>query len=201
MKLFKEWIELHIGFEQSGNKNKIMMTEFPIIKTNRLLLRQFIRSDVENVYKGLSHSDVIKYYGISFDSLEATEEQMNWFADLVRNKTGIWWAICSSDNTTFYGAGGLNGLSKEHKKAEIGFWLLPDFWGQGIMQEAFPLICNFGFKKLNLHRIEGFVDTENLNCIKSLKMLDFTHEGTMKECEIKNGKYISIDIYAKLNEK
>ena len=105
------------------------MTEFPIIKTNRLLLRQFIRSDVENVYKGLSHSDVIKYYGISFDSLEATEEQMNWFADLVRNKTGIWWAICSSDNTIFYGAGGLNSLSKEHKKAEIGFWLLPDFWG------------------------------------------------------------------------
>ena len=182
-------------------KNKIRMTEFPIIKTNRLLLRQFIRSDVENVYKGLSHSDVIKYYGISFDSLEATEEQMNWFADLVRNKTGIWWAICSSDNTIFYGAGGLNSLSKEHKKAEIGFWLLPDFWGQGIMQEAFPLICNVGFKKLNLHRIEGFVDTENSNCIKSLKMLDFTHEGTMKECEIKNGKYISIDIYAKLNEK
>ena len=32
-------------------------------------------------------------------------------------------------------------------------------------------------------------------------MLDFTYEGTMKECEIKNGKYISIDIYAKLNEK
>ena len=101
MKLSKEWIELHIGFEQSGNKNKIIMTDFPIIKTNRLLLRQFIKSDVENVYKGLSHSDVIKYYGISFDSLEATEEQMHWFADLVRNKTGIWWAICSSDNTTF----------------------------------------------------------------------------------------------------
>ena len=31
--------------------------------------------------------------------------------------------------------------------------------------------------------------------------LDFEYEGTMKECEIKNGKFISLDIYAKLNDK
>ncbi len=29
--------------------------------------------------------------------------------------------------------------------------------------------------------------------------LDFTFEGTMKDCEIKNGKFISLDIYALLN--
>ena len=31
-----------------------------------------------------------------------------------------------------------------------------------------------------------------------MKKLDFTHEGTMRECEIKNGKFISLDIYAKI---
>lgn len=171
---------------------------FPIIKTDRLLLRQFIENDLENVFKGLSHPDIIKYYGVSYSTLEETKEQMKFFADLEKNETGIWWAICSDDNKTFYGAGGLNSLSKEHKKAEIGFWLLTDFWGQGIMTEAMPLICDYGFKQLGLHRIEGIVESDNIICKNAMKKLLFEYEGTMRDCEIKNGKYISLDIYAKL---
>lgn len=176
-----------------------MKTEFPTLKTERLLLRQFVASDIENVFKGLSHPDIIKYYGVSYQTVEATKEQMIFFADLEKEGTGIWWAICSLDNQNFYGAGGLNNLNKEHKKAEIGFWLLTDFWGQGIMNEAMPLLCDYGFDKLGLHRIEGIVETENINCKKAMSKLNFDLEGTMRECEIKNGKFISLDIYAKLS--
>lgn len=178
-----------------------MKTEFPTLKTARLLLRQFVASDIENVFKGLSHPDIIKYYGVSYQTLEATKEQMDFFADLEKEGTGIWWAICSLDNQNFYGAGGLNNLNKEHKKAEIGFWLLTDFWGQGIMNEAMPLLCDYGFDKLGLHRIEGIVETKNINCKKAMAKLNFDLEGTMRDCEIKNGKFISLDIYAKLNNK
>ncbi|WP_134385164.1 GNAT family N-acetyltransferase [Flavobacterium psychrophilum] len=171
---------------------------FPCLKTKRLIFRQITPTDIQNIYKGLSNPKVIKYYGISFDSLEATEEQMIWYRDLEQNETGIWWAICSLDNNVFYGAGGFNNLNKEHKKAEIGFWLLPEFWGQGFMQEAFPLICDYGFNKLDLNRIEGFVDSENTNCKKAVERLNFKFEGTMRDCEIKEGKYLSVAIYSKL---
>lgn len=175
------------------------MTPFPTIKTERFLLRQFVESDLENVFKGLSHPDIIQYYGVSYQTVEDTKEQMKFFADLEKNGTGIWWAVCSADNTTFYGAGGLNNLSKVHKKAEIGFWLLPNYWRQGIMTEILPLICKYGFENLGLHRIEGMVETDNWNCKKAMQKLRFNHEGTMQDCEIKNGKFISLDIYAKLN--
>ena len=66
------------------------------------------------------------------------------------------------------------------------------------MKEAMPLICNYGFDNLGLHRIEGFVESKNKNCKNAMAKLDFQHEGTMKECEIKNGKFISLDIYAKV---
>lgn len=180
------------------NYVKMTTTEFPTIKTERLLLRKIVDGDIDNIFKGLSHPDIIKYYGVNFQTLEATKEQMAFYADLENNGTGIWWAICSLDSKTFYGAGGLNSLSKEHKKAEIGFWLLTDFWGQGIMKEAMPLICNYGFDKLGLHRIEGFVETDNINCKTAMAKLNFRHEGTMRDCEIKNGKFISLDIYAKI---
>jgi ribosomal-protein-alanine N-acetyltransferase len=177
-----------------------MIANFPILNTDRLLLRQFIDSDLENVFKGLSNPAVIKHYGIHFDNLEATKEQMTWFADLESTGTGIWWAVCSLDNQTFYGAGGLNNLRKEHRKAEIGFWLLPSFWGQGIMMEVLLLICNYGFNTLGLHRIEGLVESDNQNCKRAMAKLDFRYERTMTDCEIKNGRFISLDIYAKLND-
>ena len=158
------------------------------------MLRNITDSDLVNIYNGLSHPAVIKHYGISYATLESTKEQMTWFS----HSQQFWWAICSIDNKTFYGAGGLNNLSIEHKKAEIGLWLLPNFWGQGIMTEVMPLICKYGFDKLRLHRIEGFVESENHSCKKAMSKLDFQYEGTMKDCEIKNGRFISIDIYAKL---
>jgi ribosomal-protein-alanine N-acetyltransferase len=166
-----------------------------------MLLRPFEESDLDNVYLGLSHPDVIRYYGVSYLSRESTKTQMAWFRELERNGTGIWWAVCSSDNAIFYGAGGLNGLNAVHRKAEIGFWLLPDFWRKGIMREVLPLIVDYGFSKMGLHRIEGLVETGNLNCKRALESLDFVHEGTMTECEIKNGQRISLDIFASINRK
>ena len=170
------------------------------MKTDRIYLRKIKESDLENVFKGLSHPDIIKYYGISFNSLEATKEQMSWFTDLENNNTGIWWAVCAVEDDEFLGAGGLNDLCNKTKKAEIGFWLFPENWGKGIMTETMPLIINYSFNKLGLKRLEGFVETKNTNCIKALKKLNFNLEKTMIDCEVKNGKKISLDVYTKLND-
>ncbi len=80
-----------------------MTSEFPNIKTSRLLLRHFVESDIENVFNGLSHPDISTYYGVSYDTLEATKAQMKFFSDLEDSGTGIWWAVCSLDNKIFYG--------------------------------------------------------------------------------------------------
>lgn len=165
------------------------------IQTERLLIRDIESSDINNIYKGLSHPDVIKHYGINFNSLEATKEQMEWFASPEQK----WFAICSLNNEDFFGAAGLNGISMKDRKAEIGLWLLPEYWGKGIMKEVLPIICDYGFDKLDLHRIEGFVESENISCKKVMSKLDFEHEGTMIDCEVKNNKFISVDIYAKIN--
>ncbi|MGN8226570.1 GNAT family N-acetyltransferase [Gracilimonas sp. BCB1] len=171
----------------------------PSLQTKRLILRPFTEDDLDNVFKGLSNPDIIKYYGISFETRESAKEQMKWFADHERNETGAWWAICLKDSGHFIGAGGLNDIEHDHKKAEFGFWLLPEYWGNGFMGEAIPAILNHGFEKINLHRIEGFVESKNTNCQKALDKLNFTFEGTMRNAEIKNGRYIDIDIYSKLS--
>jgi len=172
-----------------------MSNNFASIKTNRLLLREIQDSDIEYIYRGLSDPNVIKYYGVSYNSLKETKEQMEWF----KEPKQLWWAICDIDNQIFYGAGGLNDINLKEKKAEIGLWLLPDFWGQGIMKEVLPLVCDYGFNQLNLKRIEGFVDSNNTNCKNAMNKLDFQLEKKLKDCESKDGKPISVDVYVKNN--
>lgn len=171
------------------------------LRTSRFLLREFRGSDLANVFEGLSHPDVIKYYGVNFSTPEEALEQMKWYRELEETGTGRWWAISSGDHTIFYGAVGLNNLSKPHRKAELGFWLLPQYWGRGIIQEAVPAVLDYSFRKLNLHRIEALVETGNNNSARALLKLGFEKEGLMRDCEIKNGQFISLEIYAKLKNK
>jgi ribosomal-protein-alanine N-acetyltransferase len=167
-------------------------------ETSRLNISPVVSSDKPLIFRGLSHPDVIQYYGVSYDSLEACEEQMHWYRTLVEEGTGCWWAIRLREGNTFIGAGGFNNLDKKHLKAEFGFWLLPQFWGKGYMQEASGVMIDIAFRQWGLHRIEGFVETNNAACKKAIIKLGFEHEGTMRECEQKDGKWISIDIFAKI---
>ena len=175
------------------------MEQFPELRTERLLLRQFTDTDLLDVFAGLSDPEVIKYYGVSYDSIEATKTQMNFFTDLEKTRTGIWWAVCSPDNAEFYGAGGLNDLSEVHRKAEIGCWLLRANWGKGFMTEGMEAILQFAFEQMDLHRVEAVIETENNASKKAMHKLNFIHEGTMKDCEYKNGRFISLDMYATFN--
>ena len=93
-----------------------------LIKTDTLLLRPINAADIYPVWKGLSHPEVIRYYGVSFSTLEETKVQMEWYATIEKDRTGQWWAICDSDDQHFYGAIGFNDIHPVHHRAEIGFW-------------------------------------------------------------------------------
>jgi ribosomal-protein-alanine N-acetyltransferase len=178
-----------------------MPTVFPVLHTQRLLLREILQSDINIIFQGFSHPDVIKHFGISFSTLEATQEQMDWYANMIKNDTGRCWAICSSDNSTFYGVCTLNFWKKEHRKVETGYWIFPEYWGKGIASEALASIFEYGFNELNLHRIAAEVEDNNPGSIAVLKKMGFVYEGTLKECEIKEGRFINLNLYALLKKE
>lgn len=174
------------------------MVPFPEIHTNRLFLRQILKEDQEQIFKGLSHPEVIKFYGVNYHTFEETLEQMKWYENLEKSGSGIWWAI-TSETEGFMGAIGFNDLNKEHRKAELGYWLMPRFWKKGYLTEAAGEVLIYGFRDLKLHRIEAYVESKNIASAITLKKLKFHHEGRMVDSEFKNGKFISVDIFAKIN--
>jgi ribosomal-protein-alanine N-acetyltransferase len=177
-----------------------MQEEFPTLRTERLLLRQILPDDIAFIFKGLSHPDVIRHFSIFFLSLEATKEQMDWYAGMIKNDTGRCWAICSADNHIFYGVCTLNFWKKEHRKAETGYWIFPEYWRRGIISEALATIFEYGFGPMNLHRISAEVEDDNPASIAVLKKAGFVLEGTLKECEINNGRFINLHIFALFND-
>jgi len=163
---------------------------------DKFYLKEITSNDIVNIHKGLSNPEVTRYYAVHFSTLEDTKIQMDWYRDLKENGTGLWWGIYGEEDNKFRGACGFNNLEKEHKKAEIGLWLLQEYWGNGILKEVMPQVFKEGFESLGLNRIEGYVVSDNAKCKSALEKINFTYEGTLREFEIKNGKLINVDLYS-----
>jgi len=157
-------------------------------------------ADLPHIFAGLGDRRVTRHYGVHFDSLEATREQMAWYEGLVKDGTGIWWAIRDEDRI-FLGAIGFNGLQRAHRKAELGFWLLPDHWGKGTIGQVMPDALAYGFKELDLHRIEAVVEAGNDASSRVLRCHGFTHEGTLREAERKDGRWIDLEMWALIRKE
>lgn len=172
-----------------------------MMETENYHLKEIESTDIKNIHKGLSDPDVTKYYDVHFPTLEATKIQMEWYNNLKKEGTGIWWGIYGDTDNEFRGACGFNNLERNHNKAQIGLWLLKEYWGNGILKEIMPKLFEHGFTNLKLNRIEGYVLNDNTKCKNALEKINFTYEGTMRECEVKNGNKISIDIYSILKSE
>ena len=66
------------------------------------------------------------------------------------------------------------------------------------MTEALKEVIDYGFKKLNLHRIQAMVDDSNIPSVKLLNRFGFKKEGTMREDYVVDGKNEDSDCYSLL---
>ncbi len=174
------------------------MMEFLELQTERLSLRKIQQSDNAFVLKGLRNDELTKFMLIRYYSLEEVQEQMDFYANHYNNKTGYYWLMELKETHEPIGIIGYHAVSWEHKKAELGFWLLPEFWKKGYVTEAALSTLHFVFDTLQLNRIEATVETENTASINAVQKLGFMHEGTFREYEMNNGKPIDLMMFAML---
>jgi len=168
---------------------------FPELATARLFLKQILPEDQAFIFEGLSHPEVIPFYGVRYDSFDATKAQMDWYEGLIREGTGIPWKMVHKETGEHLGVIAVYLFKPEHRKAEIGFWLLPRFWGKGYAVEALKAVILYWKQERALHRLEGFVEEGNDASSRLLERAGFVYEGTMRDCEIKNGAFISLKVY------
>lgn len=172
----------------------------PSVFSRNLHLRGFIDSDLALVYKGLSDPEVIKYYGVSYKTLEDTLEQMEFFRNLESNATGRWWAVTDINTGKFFGAVGFNNYNRKTGTAELGFWLLPEFQGCGIMSEALKMAEKHGFGILGIKTIEAYVETENEPSKKLLEKHQYAWDENNYITEVMDNRTVLLMKYFKTRD-
>lgn len=174
-------------------------TPFPLIATNRLVLRQLDKSDVNEIFFLRSDPGVMKF--IDRAPAKSTEEAFIFIEkinDLQKNVEGITWAITLKEDTKLIGTICFWNIQKEHYRAEIGYVLHPGFQGKGIMQEAMTEVIKFGFEVMKLHSIEANTNPNNTSSIRLLERNKFIREGYFRENYFYNGKFYDSVVYALL---
>jgi ribosomal-protein-alanine N-acetyltransferase len=118
----------------------------------------------------------------------------------IENNEGINWAITLKNEPKLIGLIGHYRIKPEHFRAEIGYMLLPEYHGKGIITEAIKETVKYGFEIMKLHSIEAVIDPENLASEKVLLKSGFIKEAHFKENEYYEGRFLDSVIYSILNK-
>lgn len=175
---------------------------FPNLETERLLLRRVVKEDLNEIFALRSNPATMKY--IPRPLLKNSEDALNHIATIdekIEANEGINWAITLKGNPKLIGLIGHYRIKLEHYRAEIGYMLLPEFHGKGIIPEAIKEVVNYGFQKMCLHSIEAHIDPENSASARVLEKSGFVKEAHLKENEFYEGQFIDTVIYSILNKK
>lgn len=179
----------------------INFSPFPNLETERLFLRRVDVKDVNEIIALRSNPETMKY--IPRPLVKTTEDALEHIAMMdakIENNEGINWAITQKSNPKLIGVIGHYRIKPEHYRAEIGYMLLPEFSGKGIISEAVKEVVKYGFKGMQLHSIEAVIDPENNASAKVLEKNGFVKEAHLKENEFFEGRFLDSVIYSLLNK-
>lgn len=165
-----------------------MKDNYPILKTNRLILRKFHFEEAcivrelagsKEVSDGCIH--IPHPYGLGLAEVWIASHEI-WYSE----GSQLVFAITRIDDGWIIGAVGLM-VEPEHTRADIGYWIGFPFWNQGYATEAVGAVITYAFDELLLHRITASHFVRNLASGKVLEKLGMKKEGLLKEHLLKNG--------------
>lgn len=149
-------------------------TPFPILTTERLTLRQLVINDEQEIFTLRSDSEINKYLDRQIsNTIDDARDFINKINEKINKSESLYWAITLSDKNILVGTICLFSFSDENDKCEIGYELLTNFQGQGIMKEAVEKIIDYAFNTIKVQKIEAFFHRDNQRSIKLLEKFSF----------------------------
>lgn len=100
---------------------------FPLLETERLLLRELTKDDAEGIFACFSNDSVTRFYGQEkLKSIEQARGFIDFFSKNYNEERGIRWGIERKETPGIIGTIGFNAWSPKHKRAEIGYEIHPE---------------------------------------------------------------------------
>ncbi len=175
------------------------MAIFPTLETGRLLLRPLEMDDLEFVFRHFSDPQVTQY--LMDEPPVASRDEARAIIEFYlepEGKTHNRWGIARKEDGRLIGTIGFHKWAKAFFRAEVGYDLSPDCWGQGYMSDAFRAVIRHGFEGMGLHRIDALVYVGNDASIRLLRKMGFQQEGLLRDYFCLNGAFYDHYLFALL---
>jgi [ribosomal protein S5]-alanine N-acetyltransferase len=176
--------------------NKRLET-FPVLETQRLVLRELQLEDAEMLFRIYSDEEVMRYYDTPMNRLEQVQRSIAAHRSRFENNEGIRWGISIKGSKDIVGNCGFYQDSYS-QYALLSYVLARPYWGKGLMTEALRAIIAFGFDHYQLHRIEAHVVVSNQASLRVLQKLGFKKEGFLRERFYENNHFHDEWVFALL---
>ncbi len=175
--------------------------------SERLLFREFKENDFSLFYSLFSDEKVMKY--ALMDRYDNEEKALFDFKRILKNnyaaikRKAYEFAIFSATNNCFIGYGDIEiqMMNELGGCGEIGYFIMPEHWGNGYATEIANSLIKIGFKYIKLHRITASCNSNNLKSENVMKKVGMQKEGEFRKVRYKSGMWCDEQHYSILSEE
>ncbi|HSD13492.1 MAG TPA: GNAT family protein [Flavobacterium sp.] len=172
---------------------------FELLETPNLILRKITPETYEFVFHHYNDNDLKTFFGFSKNEELDKEKEKLKKGLTTYNRSFVNFQILDKETGDIIGACGFHTWSFEHHRAEIGYALNSDeHMGKGIMTETLKAVIDYGFKTMNLNRIEALIGPKNEASLRLVEKFNFTREGLLRQHYFKNNVMEDSVIYSLL---
>jgi [ribosomal protein S5]-alanine N-acetyltransferase len=176
---------------------KLNFLGYPVLETERLILRRLKTSDAQDMFEFAMHRDVSKYVSWEpHESIERAEKFIKSTIEHYDNDESGELGMELKENGKLIGSMGFVKFNPQDLCGEIGYTLSRDYWGKGIMTEAVKCIIRFAFEEMKINRIEAVHFSENEASGRVMQKAGMSFEGLLRQRRFAKGRYWDLKYYA-----
>ncbi len=151
-----------------------------ILETQRLTLSPLAEADAPLVHPIMADPDVMAHWDVAeIDDPDVVNEVLASQMAAMGEERAFYWAMRLTSDGTFLGLCDLSDIDWRHHRAEVGFILGKDSWGQGYAYEAMQAVMNFAVTQ-GIQRLWARTHVGNESSEKLLTKLGFEQEGYLR---------------------
>lgn len=159
-----------------------------------ILLRQIEISDCTDSYVNWLNDPEVNQYLETRWSVQDLQAITSFVKSQRENDHSILFAIVFANK--HIGNIKIGPINRHHNHADISYFIgNKKLWNHGIATESIRLVCEFGFKELDLHRIEAGAYSKAIGSWKALEKNGFLREGTFRKQVLSENEYIDVYRY------
>jgi RimJ/RimL family protein N-acetyltransferase len=161
-----------------------------MIRGTKTRLRALEQEDLPRCVRWFNDPDVRRFLVMRYP-LSMTEEEQWWASRVERAQDNDHAFAIEAEDGTHIGNIGLHNWERENRRAMLGIAIGDKrYWGQGYGTDAIRAMLGWAFGYLNLNRVYLTVYAHNERAIRCYEKCGFQHEGTMRQAQYIDGRYV-----------